>query len=439
MTPSAWLDMCRCLEVAWSRFMRPPGIRRTPAGRMRPGAAAGTSTGTSGGWGRLKQWRHRADGTRVNHLNLGSVVDRWRDACAAVDAEGDQAWAEAESASLIESVLAARPPGSLEDLEAPGAASNRGDRLGGVDRATRAWARTQSSLPVLTSRLSRLRSAIDGGGVDALDDDRLDDLCALVVATANEEFTLRLQQAALTDPLTGIGNRRALDNAWRVATIQAKRLGHPACLVAIDLDGLKRINDFQGHAAGDDAIVGLCAALRAALRDTDEVFRIGGDEFVALLPGTAAAAAGELMARVLQFHAPSFSWGAADTIQDGSTLHAVLGCADRRLYAQRRRDRPATTPVVATTPRARPSPWSRVSAKRAVELAVCGGLALAIGAIVVSISGGNHSVCAAGDGPTVVDCGLSNAVYYGGIVLMAAGGMVLGIGVVARALRGSTE
>jgi len=372
----------------------------------------------------------------VDHPDLGSPVDRWRDACALVDDEAAHAWAESESASLIESVLAAgRPVPSGRDT--PGGAAGDGDRLGAVDRATRAWARTQSSLPVLTLRLSRLRGALSHGRVGALDDDRLGDACALVIATANEEFTLRLQQAALTDPLTGIGNRRALDNAWRMATIQAKRLGLPACLVAIDLDGLKRINDFQGHAAGDDAIIGLCAALRAALRDTDEVFRIGGDEFVALLPGTAAAAAGELMARVVQYHAPRFSWGAADTVQDGTTLDAVLGCADRRLYAQRRRDRPATTSVVATTPRARPSLWARVTAKRAVELAISGGLALAIGAVVASISGGNHAVCTAGDGPTMVDCGLSNAVYYGGIVLMAAGGVVLGVGVIARALLGS--
>jgi diguanylate cyclase (GGDEF)-like protein len=143
----------------------------------------------------------------------------------------------------------------------------------------------------------------------------LNKVCALVSATANEEFTLRLQQAAMTDPLTGIGNRRALEFSWEMAVTQAERLGNPACIVAIDLDGLKRINDFQGHAAGDEAIVSLCAAMRAALRDTDEIFRIGGDEFVAILPGSPAGAVSELMGRVQQFHAPKFSWGAADTVQ----------------------------------------------------------------------------------------------------------------------------
>jgi hypothetical protein len=126
-------------------------------------------------------------------------------------------------------------------------------------------------------------------------------------------------------------------------------------------------------------------------------------------------------------------------MQDGSTLDDVLRCADRRLYAQRRRTRPVQTPVTVPAATAQVSFWSRVSAKRAVELAVSGALALAIGAIVASIAGGNHSLCAGGDGPTVVDCGLSNAVYYGGFILMTAGGIVLGIGVIVRALRRVTE
>ena len=274
--------------------------------------------------------------------------------------------------------------------------------------------------------------------VDDHERDVLDSLCRVVMATAIEEFTVRLQHAALTDPLTGTGNRRALDNAWHAALSQGQRLGRAVCLVAIDLDGLKRINDFQGHAAGDEAIVSLCASLRAALRDTDEVFRIGGDEFVALLPGTAAAAAGDLMARVAEYNAPRFSWGAADTIQDGSTLEGVLGCADRRLYAQRRRHRPASPAAQGALPTPQTTPPSRVSAKRAVELAVTGVLALAIGAVIVSISGGNHSLCSGGEGPTVVDCGLSNAVYYAGMVLMIAGGIVLGLGLIAKALHRDT-
>ncbi len=369
----------------------------------------------------------------MSQLSPAPLVERWRRACALVEGEGT--WAEPESVSLVESLLAASrvasPGGSVPSATGP----DRGEPLSGLDRATRIWARQQPSLPVLALRLSRLRQTVAPEMTGPGGTEHLDHACRLVEATATEEFTLRLQQAALTDPLTGAGNRRALDAAWRAAVAQGKRTGRPACLVAIDLDGLKRINDFQGHAAGDEAIVNLCAALRAAFRDTDEVFRMGGDEFVALLPGTAAATAGGLMGRVTEFNAPRFSWGAADTFQDGTTLDGVLGCADRRLYAQRRRDRPANASTVVVAPAPGPTLWSRLSPRRAVELAVTGALALAIGAIVTSISGGNHSLCSGGQGPTVVDCGLSNAVYYGGMVLMAAGGFVLGVALVARALR----
>gem|GEM_PF-4901749 len=374
----------------------------------------------------------------MSQHSLGALVERWRRACTGAD-DDVGTWADAESAALCRSMLAASRAPSPGEVESAQAGPCQGDRLSAVDRATRGWARTQPSLPVLASRLGALRDALAVDAADHGEGERIDSIWGLVVAAANEEFTSRLQHAALTDPLTGAGNRRALDDAWQAAVIQGGRLGQPVCLVAIDLDGLKRVNDFQGHAAGDDAIVRLCAALRAALRETDDVFRIGGDEFVALLPGTPAEAAVELMGRLHQYHAPRFSWGAADTIQDGATLDDVLGCADRRLYAQRRRDRPATAPVAVTVPTAQPSLSSRISPKRAVELVVSGVLALAIGAIVMSIAGGNHSLCAGGDGPTIVDCGLSNAVYYGGVVLMAAGCIVLGVGVVARALLRLTD
>jgi diguanylate cyclase (GGDEF)-like protein len=297
----------------------------------------------------------------------------------------------------------------------------------------------QPSLPILTLRLDALRRAISPDALGDGDAELLNKVCALVSATANEEFTLRLQQAAMTDPLTGIGNRRALEFSWEMAVTQAHRLGNPACIVAIDLDGLKRINDFQGHAAGDAAIVSLCAAMRAALRDTDEIFRIGGDEFVAILPGSPAGAVSELMGRVQQFHAPKFSWGAADTVQDGSRLEDVLASADHRLYAQRRRNRPKSSFSAVTAPAPRPPYWSRVSPKRAIEMATSGALALGIGAIIVSISGGNHDVCAAGYGQTVVNCGLSNAVYYGGIALIGAGAIVLAVALIVRMLLRGTE
>lgn len=363
------------------------------------------------------------------------MLERWRQASALGESEGDE-WDDPQSTELLQALMTAAGVWTEPDVLEPGA--RRDARLGAVDRATRSWARVQPSLPVLTSRLTALRKVLTSEEFRDRRPELLEEVSSLVVATANEEYALRLQQAAMTDPLTGIGNRRALDLSWQAAVLQSKRLGQSVCLVAIDLDGLKRINDFQGHAAGDGAIVNLCAALRAALRDTDEVFRIGGDEFVVMLPGSSSAAAAEMMVRIHQYHAPRFSWGAADTIQDGPTLDAVLGCADQRLYAQRRKNRPVAWTPMSSTQSPKPAVRSRFSPRRAIEMIVTGALVLAIGAVVVSISGGNHAICATGNGPTIVDCGLSNAVYYGGIALLAAGGVVLTIAAVAwTILRGT--
>jgi diguanylate cyclase (GGDEF)-like protein len=365
------------------------------------------------------------------------VLNQWRQACLLARPGEDLDWAEPESEDLVEAISGAIHTGRPEIFEEPGA-SAAFRALSPIDRAARAWTHKQSSFAVITARLNVLRVVATDGVTNEDQIRQLADVCELVAITVNEEFALRLQDAALRDPLTGIGNRRAMDLAWQTALAQGRRLGHPTCVIAIDLDGLKGINDLRGHAAGDAAIVGLAAALRAALRDTDQIFRIGGDEFVAILPRTEAAGAGDLLARMAQFQAPRFSWGAADTIQDGSTLEAILDIADKRLYAQRRRTRPAGSTRFSSTvvhpPARRPLPLVPDSRKRAIELVVTGALALTIGMIVSTISGGDHTLCATGMGSSIVNCGLSNSVYYGGIILAVAGGLILGFGTMAAAL-----
>ena len=88
-------------------------------------------------------------------------------------------------------------------------------------------------------------------------------------------------EQAVTDPLTGLRNRRALDRA--LAGLSGS--GQPFGLIHIDLDRFKQINDTLGHAAGDAVLVEVARRLRRAVRDADLVARLGGDEFVVLLPG----------------------------------------------------------------------------------------------------------------------------------------------------------
>jgi diguanylate cyclase (GGDEF)-like protein len=87
------------------------------------------------------------------------------------------------------------------------------------------------------------------------------------------------------DPLTGLLNRSLLRDRIGLAIEQAHRSRNAAAVFFIDLDGFKQINDTMGHAAGDRVLVGVGARLKAAVRSSDSVIRIGGDEFVVVMPG----------------------------------------------------------------------------------------------------------------------------------------------------------
>ncbi|HXR11221.1 MAG TPA: GGDEF domain-containing protein, partial [Gaiellaceae bacterium] len=99
---------------------------------------------------------------------------------------------------------------------------------------------------------------------------------------------------ALTDPLTGLGNRRHLNERLAKELERSDRGGEPLSVCILDVDQLKAINDTRGHEAGDEALVGVAGALRQG----GEAFRFGGDEFVLLLPGHTAPAAAAVAAAV---------------------------------------------------------------------------------------------------------------------------------------------
>lgn len=124
---------------------------------------------------------------------------------------------------------------------------------------------------------------------------------------ARERLVSQLQQAnaelltqALTDPLTGLMNRRALVLEFERQRATAQRTGHWLLVAAIDLDGFKGINDQHGHEAGDALLRGVALALRKALRGGDVLARMGGDEFVALGLGPQLEADGPAAAGLWQ-------------------------------------------------------------------------------------------------------------------------------------------
>jgi diguanylate cyclase (GGDEF)-like protein len=155
------------------------------------------------------------------------------------------------------------------------------------------------------------------------------------------------RRAARSDPLTGVGNRRAWEEVVREAQAEHDRNGMAAAILLVDLNRLKETNDTYGHDAGDRLLQALADTLRAAVPDKGFLARIGGDEFAVLLPGAGedegaafAAEIGRSVAAAERDGVPLLaSLGAAACPPCPSVEDAVL-LADERLY----RDKAATTP-----------------------------------------------------------------------------------------------
>lgn len=156
------------------------------------------------------------------------------------------------------------------------------------------------------------------------------------------------QRASLTDPLTGLANRRALVGHVAREIARASRHGDAVTLLLLDLDGLKRLNDTHGHQAGDRAIREVADTIRGLLRAYDLCARYAGDEFVVVLAGCDAAEAEERRAELqravdaLQVDvgrgrvaAIGVSAGAATYPADGRTIDELLSVADQRMYADK--------------------------------------------------------------------------------------------------------
>lgn len=147
----------------------------------------------------------------------------------------------------------------------------------------------------------------------------------------------RLEVEVRTDALTGLYNRRAWDRLFAREEGRCRRYGHPAAVVMVDLDGLKRVNDADGHAAGDALITAAAGALRMSARDVDVVARLGGDEFGVLAVECDRAGALDLVARMraaLQRAGVEASLGMA-VRSPSAGLVAACAEADRAMYDEK--------------------------------------------------------------------------------------------------------
>src|SRR5258705_539468 len=153
----------------------------------------------------------------------------------------------------------------------------------------------------------------------------------------------RLELNAVTDPLTGLHNRRLFAETFEKELNRARRYSQPLGLVTLDLHRFKEVNDKHGHPRGDDVLRVAAATLKKALRTSDFAFRIGGDEFALLLPQTDSVQALALSRRVQTVFAEllqplqlsvtvGMDHGIAIFPQDAEQADQLIRIADERLY-----------------------------------------------------------------------------------------------------------
>jgi diguanylate cyclase (GGDEF)-like protein len=191
-------------------------------------------------------------------------------------------------------------------------------------------------------------------------------LVLLLAATAIGSLrhaVVEQRRMAMVDPLTGAMNRRAFELVAERERLRAGRDGSPLTLAYFDLDHFKQINDRLGHAAGDRILQEFTTAAEETIRGTDLLARIGGDEFVLLLPDTDAREAMVVVDRVRKIlkdeealaHPMTSSVGIASYRFPPSSVDAMLAGADELLYQAKDRGGDTVVGMVIV------GPWTRWS------------------------------------------------------------------------------
>ncbi len=269
-------------------------------------------------------------------VSTGSVVARWEAACA-TEPFGATPLLFPDPNALV-STISSLVDNLDDDLDGlPSAATDLSSLVGSMDESNPSIAVLQllalSSVLRATPEVAARES--DGAGSRAGAD------VDIAVSTLVASTLAHLEHAILLDPLTGLLNRRALDRDLVEAIATARRAGHRLMVVMIDVDGLKDINDRIGHRAGDDTLRDLATRLTAACRAGDHAYRIGGDEFVLVLPDLGVEDIDGVMARIARSAAGTFSWGCAWAEvgevppSDRRRAAELLDLADRRMIDHR--------------------------------------------------------------------------------------------------------
>lgn len=164
-----------------------------------------------------------------------------------------------------------------------------------------------------------------------------------IMATRQARQLERVKQQAITDELTGLLNRRGWEQHIATEEARARRYGNRACVMMVDLDDLKEINDTLGHPEGDELIRRAAECLSHAVRESDIIARPGGDEFSILAVECDTAGAQALYDKVTgMFASNGISASVGMAMRDPKTgLDEAIAEADRAMYAEKERRRAA--------------------------------------------------------------------------------------------------
>ncbi|KIP99805.1 MULTISPECIES: histidine kinase N-terminal 7TM domain-containing protein [Pseudomonas] len=212
-------------------------------------------------------------------------------------------------------------------------------RMRAIERLTRQGTLVLGQMLYLRDVTQRQLSKLSLAEALALSEERLRTITSL-----HEQ----LREQALCDPLTGLYNRRYLDELFGRELARVRRENGPLSLALIDLDHFKQLNDEHGHLDGDDVLKSVAQHLLVNLRSSDTVFRIGGEEFLLILPGADALEASKRLEAICQGLAQkpietrsgvrqvTLSAGLALWPDQGLVLDDLLRAADAALYEAKR-------------------------------------------------------------------------------------------------------
>lgn len=253
-----------------------------------------------------------------------------------------------ELPELIGDVLELTSSGGRDPDLLPNGARERAARIADLrDARERSAAELARDLTAIQAAiLRRLADDPDGLDIHAFADlalnlaEAVGTLQAVAVEGLVERQVRELESLANSDPLTGLANRRFLEEQLRQALALHKRYETPFALLVLDVDGLKRLNDSAGHQAGDRALVQVATAIRRTVRTTDTAARVGGDEFCVLATNQTAAAAEPLARRIADAveaetagETPvGVSIGVVSCPEHGDEIDTLMDVADQAMY-----------------------------------------------------------------------------------------------------------